>query len=195
VDETELVELNGPITGFSSPLSHALLQRDTNGEIKNIWSGDLWRISKRNNGYVMAISNSITRQGPLDAQKEKACTQMGRAIPVVLDGQTPDVVTVATVPVGDVFSIAQLERQTLQGIAGSGIVSSTLAAIAQGETRGSTATTGSRISQIIIPPSNIPVSKGDPEEQINSIPIPPTVILLILSIFGTVLFTMRSKET
>ena len=188
VEETELVELNGPISGFSSPLSHALLQRDTYGEIQNIWSGDLWRIAKRNNGYVMAFSNSITRQGPLDAQTEKACTQMGSAFPIVLDGQSPDVVNVAAVPDGPVFSAPRIARQTVQGIAVPGIVNATIADIAQGGTGGSTAITRSRISQIVTPPSNNPDPKGAPVEQINSVPIPPTVFLLLLSILGVVLF-------
>ncbi len=80
----ELVRLDGPITGFSSPLSHALVQRDEAGEIEHIWSGDLWRISRSGDGYAMAFSNSITQQGPMDAQTEKACTQFGQAAPVSL---------------------------------------------------------------------------------------------------------------
>lgn len=78
-DNTEVVRLSGNVTGFSSPLSAAMLSRDDTGEITHIWSGDLWRISRSDTGYELAFSNSVTRQGPLEAQSEKACTQFAEA--------------------------------------------------------------------------------------------------------------------
>lgn len=76
---TQVMRLTGPNTGFSSPLSGAMVERTEDGAIKNIWSGDLWRISKNGDGYELAFSNSVTRQGPLEPQKHKACTRYSQA--------------------------------------------------------------------------------------------------------------------
>jgi|GEM_PF-7023055 len=84
-NETDVLRLSGGLTGFSSPLAYALAKRDENGQITEIWSGDLWRISRERDGYVIAFSNSITRQSPLDAQDHKACTRFGAAQPIDLD--------------------------------------------------------------------------------------------------------------
>ena len=76
----DLMRLDGPIMGFATPLSHALVQRNVEtGEIQHIWSGDLWRISRVGRGYEIAFSNSVTSQSPIAEQTEKACTQFARA--------------------------------------------------------------------------------------------------------------------
>lgn len=75
----ELVRLTGEIQGFATPIPYALVQRNLEGEVTDIWSGDLWRISKTKGGYKLAFSNSVTSQGPLDAQENKACTRFAEA--------------------------------------------------------------------------------------------------------------------
>ena len=94
----ELVRLNGPITGFASPLPYALVQRDDDGEIEHIWSGDLWRISRSGEGYALAFSNSVTSQGPLDPQLEKACTRFAQAECVSLGAVTGEDVDAGYAP-------------------------------------------------------------------------------------------------
>lgn len=75
----ELVRLSGPIVGFSTPLSHALVRRGNEGEIEHVWSGDLWRISRNGDGYEVSFSRSIVEQSPGGEQVVKSCMQFGDA--------------------------------------------------------------------------------------------------------------------
>ena len=70
-----LMALDGPVTGFASPLSHALVRFAEDGAVEHAWSGDLWRLSRIGSGYQLSVSNSVLVQSPMGEQEMKACTR------------------------------------------------------------------------------------------------------------------------
>ena len=112
LDNAEVMALDGPITGFTTPLSHALVKRDDAGQIIHIVSGDLWRISRTRDGYDMAISRSITAQSPMMPQLEKACTRYdtARCANLTVDPET------GKVAVAECLGVFMAERVTEPGL-------------------------------------------------------------------------------
>jgi len=77
--DAELVQISGPVLGLSTPLSHALVRRDADGAITDIVSGDLWHLTRGEQGYTLRTSRSLTAQSPMGPQIEKSCTRYSEA--------------------------------------------------------------------------------------------------------------------
>lgn len=90
LEGAHVVELDGPITGLATPLRHALLQRDEDGQVTDIVSGDLWWLHRGSSGYELRVSRSIATQSPMDVQSEKACTRYAEPSCAVLSGDPLD---------------------------------------------------------------------------------------------------------
>lgn len=185
-DGAEVMEFDGPLLGFTTPLSYALVQRDSLGRISNIWSGDLWRVSRTGSGLKIAFSNSVTRQGPLDAQIEKACTRFGDAFPVFMDNENGGVLGVAA-DFDDVLTQAGLASAGFAASTGSGGGASTsFGGSGGGGSPGTKSTPKPPVSLIVKPPSSPPKTNSEPEGNANVVPVPASAGLLLgaLAVFA-----------
>lgn len=196
----ELLRLSGPIEGFSTPLRHALVQRDENGMISEAWSGDFWRLSQTEAGYELRVSNSILAQSPLGDQTHKACTRYAEPICAQVEmigeklivgpcfgpyiagtGLAP--INVATAKVPSVFTASSSRGGGGSGFSGGG--------------GGSGGGAISPASQQAVSTYSV-VNGGDPEQprpqppagqtSLTSIPIPPawTMFLAMFPLFWVV---------
>lgn len=188
----EVMEFDGPLLGFSTPLAYALVRRDSNGQISDIWSGDLWRVSNSGSGLEIAFSNSITRQGPLDEQVEKACTRFGDARPVFFDSKFADGLGITT-DFSDALAQAGLFNQ---GILSPISVITSSSGFAGGSVPILSASTPKPpVSKIVLPPTDPPQPILNEDENANVVPIPAAAWLFIaaLAMFGVV--GRRGAET
>jgi len=64
------------LEGMTSPLSHALVKRDEEGNITQLWAGDILRMERKGGAYEVRVSNSVRGQGPIGVHEVAACTRM-----------------------------------------------------------------------------------------------------------------------